>query len=166
MRDGGGNTNLIKLAARGPVPGRVLSGCPNRAALGIPVAGTSSPTYCSVLGNLCLRSLKGSQQTPASKWGGGGTPTLSESSLYLTATKLPTDKIILGTETLFMLSLLPGCPYDLLCPPALYNQVSLSSGNVPRPSCVPDALGHIPAALGYKPTTSHTSPGTRRLQPY
>lgn len=134
-----------------------------RAALGIPVAGISSPTYCSVLGNLCLLSLKGSQQTPAGKWGDGGSPTLSESSLYL---KLPNDKIILGTETLFMLSLLPEYPYDLPCPPALYNQVSISSRSVPRPSCVPDALDHTPADLGYKPTTSHTSTGTRRLQTY
>lgn len=58
------------------------------AELGIPVAGTSSPAYCSTLGNLCLLSLKGSQQTPAIKWGDGGTPTLFGSSLYPIATKL------------------------------------------------------------------------------
>lgn len=69
-----------------------------RAELGTPVVGTSLTAYCSVLGNLCLPSLRGSEQIPAGKRGDGGTPTLFESSLYPIATKLPSDKIVLGTD--------------------------------------------------------------------
>lgn len=94
-----------------------------RAELGIPVAGTSSPAYCSILGNLYLLSLKGSQQTPAIKWGDGGTPHFVWKFSVPHSHQTTSDKIILGTETLFMLSLLPGCPHGsyLPCPPAFYN---------------------------------------------
>lgn len=83
-------------------------------------------------------------------------PTLSESSLHPTATKLPSHKIILGTKTWFMLSLLPGCPHDscLPCPPASYNQGSLSCRKFPWHTCVPAvSLATLPAAMGCNPQT-------------
>lgn len=100
------------------------------------------PTYCSVTLVVCVyqgvsKLLLASEEMVAH-------PTLSESSLYPTATKLQCDEIILGTETWFLLSLPPGCPHDscLPCPPALYNQGSLSFRKLPWSSCVPLPFPH------------------------
>lgn len=82
-------------------------------------------------------------------------PTLSESSLHPTVTKLTSDKIALGIKTWFMLSLLTGRPHDscLPGPPASYNQGSLSCRKFPWQPVSLLSLATLPAAMGCNPRT-------------
>lgn len=128
-----------------------------KAEVGIPVTGTTPPlTVPCVLLYLCLPTLKGSQQSPAS------TPTLSESSVYPTVSKLPYDMIILGTEILFTLSLLLGRPHNfhLSCPPTFYNQGPLSPGTPPgiAVSLLPSVIYQLHWAINPQPLTHLLGP--------